>query len=92
MGLWNYVSFSINRHCVKSVRIRSFSGPYFPVFGPNKERYSVSLRIQSERRKILTRKTPNTDTFHAMRGALRALLYLYDRALIAKIVTAKSIR
>ena len=22
-------------HCVKSVQIRSFSGPYFPVFGLN---------------------------------------------------------
>ena len=29
----------VNRlqHCVKSVRIRSFSGPYFPVFSPNTE-------------------------------------------------------
>ena len=24
-----------NRHCVKSVRIRSFSSPYFPLFGLN---------------------------------------------------------
>ena len=23
------------KHCVKSVRIRSFSGPYFPAFGLN---------------------------------------------------------
>ena len=33
-----------------------FCGPYFPVFGLNTERYEVSLRIQSERRKIRTRK------------------------------------
>ena len=26
-------------HCVKSVRIRSYSGPYFPAFGQNTERY-----------------------------------------------------
>ena len=26
-------------HCVKSVRIRSYSGPYFPVFCPNAEKY-----------------------------------------------------
>ena len=32
-------------HCVKNVRIRSNSGPYFPAFGLNTERYSVSLRI-----------------------------------------------
>ena len=33
-------------HCVKSVRIRSYSGPYFPAFRLNTERYSVSLRIK----------------------------------------------
>ena len=53
-------------HCVKSVCIRSYSGPYFPAFGVNTERYGVSLRIQSECGKIWTRKTPNTDTFHAV--------------------------
>ena len=49
-------------HCVKSVRIRSCSGPYFPAFGLNTGRYSISLRIQSECGKIRTRITPNTDT------------------------------
>ena len=50
------VSFSIDdiaknttkfrpEHCVKSVRIRSFSGPYFPAFGLNTERYQVFLCI-----------------------------------------------
>ena len=43
-------------HCVKSVQIRSFSGPYFPVFGLNTEIYSVNLCIQSKYRKIRTRK------------------------------------
>ena len=33
-------------YCVKSVRIRSFSGAYFPAVRPNTERYSVNLRIQ----------------------------------------------
>ena len=28
-------------HCVKSVRIRSYSGPYFSAFGLNAKRYSV---------------------------------------------------
>ena len=32
------------------------SGPYFPVFGLNTEIYSLNLRIQSEYRKIRTRK------------------------------------
>ena len=30
-------------HCVKSVRIRSFSGAYFPAFELNTERYSVQM-------------------------------------------------
>ena len=33
-----------------------FSGPYFPTFGLNTDRYSVSLRIQSDCEKIRTRK------------------------------------
>ena len=36
---------------------------YLPAFGLNSERYEVSLCIHSECGKILTRKTPNTDTF-----------------------------
>ena len=55
-----------SRQYVKSVRIRSFSGPYFPAFGLNTERHSVFLCIQSERGEIRTRKTPNTDSFHAV--------------------------
>ena len=43
-----------------------FPGPFFPAFGLNTERYSVSLRIQSECEKTRTKKTPNTDTFHAV--------------------------
>ena len=53
-------------HCIKSVRIRSYSGPHFPAFGLNTKRYSVSLCIQSECGKMRTRKTPNMDTFHAL--------------------------
>ena len=50
----------------KSVRIRSFSGPYFPTFGLNMERYEVSFRIQFECRKLRTRKPPNTNTSQAV--------------------------
>ena len=53
-------------HCAKSARIRSFSGPYFSTFGLNKERKDVNLSIQSDCRKIWTRKTTNADTFHAV--------------------------
>ena len=52
--------------CVKRVRIWRSSGPYFPAFGLNTERNDVSVRIQSECRKTWTKKTPNTNTFHAV--------------------------
>ena len=52
-----------NSHCVKSVRIRSYSGPHFHAFGLNMERYGVSLRIQYECGKMRTRITPNKVTF-----------------------------
>ena len=51
-------------YCLKSVRIRSYSGPYFPAFALNTERYSLSLRIQFECGNIRTRITSSTDTFH----------------------------
>ena len=53
-------------HCIEFVRIRSYSGPPFPAFGLNTERYAVSLRIQSEFGKMRTRITLNTRTFQAM--------------------------
>ena len=31
----NKIEILANAHCVKSVRIRSFTGPYFPGFGLN---------------------------------------------------------
>ena len=66
---WNgsTMTFLLYNNCrVKSVHIRSFSGPYFPAFGLNIEKCSVSLRIQSECTKIRTRKTPNIDTFYTV--------------------------
>ena len=39
----------------KVSKYRVISGPYFPVFWLNTERYGVSLRIQSTYRKIWTR-------------------------------------
>ena len=52
----NYFCKTVYLMCVKSVRIRSFSGPYFLVFGLNMERYGVSLHIQTEGDKIRTIK------------------------------------
>ena len=59
-------NFHWSLHCVKSVRIRNFSGSYFLAFGLNK----VFLRIQSECGKTRTRKSPNTDTFHPVLNSI----------------------
>ena len=38
------------RHCVKNVRIRSFSGPYFPAFELNISTYSVRMRENKDQK------------------------------------------
>ena len=53
-------------NCLRKVCIRSYSSPYFPAFGLNKERYGVSFRIQFSCGKIRTKITPNTTTFYAV--------------------------
>ena len=60
-------------HCVYSVCIRDFSTPYFPTFGLNTERNSVSFCSQSKCGKIQTRKTLNMDTFSNL-DAVRELI------------------
>ena len=45
-------------HCVKSVPIRSYSGPYFPAFRRNSKRYFLSLRSISP---YSVRMRENTD-------------------------------
>ena len=51
----------IRYHCVKRVRIRSYSGPHFPRIFPHSDwirRDTVSLRIQSECGKIRGKCAP----------------------------------
>ena len=57
------MKFPVINHCVKSVRIQSFSRPYFRAFGLKMKIYFGNLRFQSDCGKIRTRKTPNKDTF-----------------------------
>ena len=57
---------TLNIKYVKSVRIRSHSGPHFLAFGLNTGRYEVSLRIRSECEKMQTRINRNRDTFYAV--------------------------
>ena len=75
----NYFVISIIMiHCVKNVRIRSYSGPHFFAFGLNTERYSASLphfpafglntevRMRENAGKMRTRITPNANIFYAV--------------------------
>ena len=55
------------QRCIKSVPIRSYCGPYFPVFGLSTKRYGVFFRIQFKCGKIRTKITPTTDTFYAVK-------------------------
>ena len=68
---------------MKSARIKSFSGPYFPAFGLNTETYYVNIRIQSEWRYMQTRKTPNTDTFYV---ALRMTAFVFNNNVVQKLI------
>ena len=49
------------QHCVKIIRIRSFSGPYFLTIGLNIEIYLVFSLMWEQ-----NRKTPNSDTFQTV--------------------------
>ena len=60
------LTFFLSIYAQRSLRIQRFSGQYFPAFGLNTDRYSVSLRIQFKCGKTRTRKPPNIDTFHAV--------------------------
>ena len=75
------------RHCMKSVRIRSYSGPHFPAFGLNAERYGVSLCIQFECGKIRTRTTPNTDSFYAVRLLSIENVILFRQSIVCSCIT-----
>ena len=78
-----------NIHSVKSVRTLGYSGPHFPAFRLNTERYGVFLRIQSICGKLWTRITPNTDTFQAVIDTL-VLKLLEEVILVKTLLNCKS--
>ena len=61
-------------HCVKCVRIRTYSGPYFP-----------SLGLCGN---IRTRITPNTDTFYAVWILSECLMYVQFASCLHKVKEA----
>ena len=75
----------LNIHCVKSVPIQSFSGPYFPAFGLNTEIYEYNVGKYGPE----TRKTQNTDTFHTARKTpiINHLFIVVSRLLMTSYIT-----
>ena len=61
----------------KTVHIQNFTGLCFPEFRLNTEIYRLNIQIQSEYRKMMTRKTPNTDTSYAVAFLKMAYLLLH---------------
>ena len=57
------ITFTYGIHCVKNVHIRRPSGPYFPLFALNTERYGVSLHIQSKLRENTDQKISEYEHF-----------------------------
>ena len=42
----DHILLKQDKHYVKSVRIRSYSGPYFPAFRLNTKRYEISVQMR----------------------------------------------
>ena len=62
----NFILGSVLIHCMKGVRVRSLSGPYFLVFGLNTEIYRVNPICSQNAGMYGPEKTANTDTFYAV--------------------------
>ena len=60
---WNLLRYYTKITAWKVSKYGVFSGPYFPVLGLNTQIYKVNLRIESECRKILTRKNSILEHF-----------------------------
>ena len=63
-------------HCVKSVRIRSYSGPYFPAYGQNTERYGVSQLYLVQMRENADQN--NSEYGHFSRSVNVSFFFLSD--------------
>ena len=66
----------IESHCVKYVRIRSFSGLYFPEFGLNTARHEDLSVFSLNAGKYGPEKLRIRTLFHAMSGFLKCFFLL----------------
>ena len=65
-NFWEWPNGTPKENMSNITVIRSYSGPHFPAFRPNTERYGVSVCIRSYCQEIRTRITQNTDIFYAV--------------------------
>ena len=73
---WN----SKAKHCMKSVRILSFSGPYFPVFGLNTEIHSViQISVYSSDQK-------NSKYGHFLRSESYIFIDIYQQSALNHLI------
>ena len=82
--------FVISSHCVEVSKYGEFSGPYFFVFGLNTKIYFVNLRIQSEYRKIKTRKNSVVRHFSSSFTVMTGTCLVLGTELMAKNRPEKS--
>ena len=75
------ISCNLDKHGVKSFRIRRFYGPCFPAFGLCGELLGISP-YSVQMRETATRKTTNTGTFYAVRTLLQFYLHVYMTMLL----------
>ena len=68
-----------NDHCVKCVRIRSYSGPHFPAFGLNSERYGVSLLYSVQMRENADQNNSEYGHFLSSEGHTVIMLQIFKR-------------
>ena len=79
---FNRHHLQLNKHSVKSVRIRSYSGPYFPAFGTDTKRYGEM--------EIRTRITSNTDNFYAAKMTAHNVAEIFNTVRIQTSVRIHS--
>ena len=62
-------TFYLRHHCLKSVRIRNYSGPYFPAIGLNTEKYSECGKVGQIIRMWENKDQNNSEYGHSLRSA-----------------------
>ena len=82
MLIFVIIVFTADQHCVKRVRIRSYTGPHFPAFSCIRTAYGeiqsispYSVQMWENPGKMRTRITPNTDTFYAVQTISKKPMY-----------------